>query len=340
MAVEMKSHQFRREREDTWKQLEYLTTKAEKKGIKSLDADEITRLPQLYRATLSSLSVARAISLDQNVLTYLEGLATRAHLVLYGNHERAYEAFSQFFAHRLPRAIRAMGWELALATLTLLLGALAGFFLTMMDPDWFYAFVNSEIAQGRTPTTSTEELREVIDGSKSNGVAGLDLFTTFLVTHNAQVGITAFALGIAFGLPTLYLLFSTGTMLGGFLALYASRDLGVELGGWLMIHGTTELFAVIVCGAAGLHIGRAMVFPGKRLRMENLATAGRTAAMAVMGGVFMFVIAGFLEGFGRQLIIDTVTRYTIATVMLVLWCSYFYLAGHKKENDAQSIQAR
>jgi hypothetical protein len=66
MAVALRSVQFRREREASWRELEMLVDKAGKKGLRGLGADELTRLPHLYRATLSSLSVARAISLDKN----------------------------------------------------------------------------------------------------------------------------------------------------------------------------------------------------------------------------------------------------------------------------------
>jgi len=49
-----------------------------------LSLDELQRLPILYRAALSSLSVARTIVLDRNLLLYLETLSTRAFLAVYG----------------------------------------------------------------------------------------------------------------------------------------------------------------------------------------------------------------------------------------------------------------
>ena len=68
---QMRSVEFRREREATWNELEGLITAADKRGLRSLSAEERARLPHLYRATLSSLSVARSISLDQALTTYL-----------------------------------------------------------------------------------------------------------------------------------------------------------------------------------------------------------------------------------------------------------------------------
>jgi len=59
-------------------------TRVERQGIRRLSLDELQRLPILYRAALSSLSVARTIVLDRNLLLYLETLSTRAFLAVYG----------------------------------------------------------------------------------------------------------------------------------------------------------------------------------------------------------------------------------------------------------------
>ena len=79
----MKSVGFRREREGTWAELETLVQRVERGGIADLSPADVSRLPVLYRATLSSLSVARAISLDANLLAYLESLGARAYVAIY-----------------------------------------------------------------------------------------------------------------------------------------------------------------------------------------------------------------------------------------------------------------
>ena len=69
--------------------IETMTTEShlsqiERGGMRSLGAPDLLRLPSLYRATLSSLSTARSISLDRNVVAYLESLAARAYFHIYG----------------------------------------------------------------------------------------------------------------------------------------------------------------------------------------------------------------------------------------------------------------
>ena len=87
-------------------------------------------------------------------------------------------------------------------------------------------------------------------------------FATFLFTHNAQIAIFAFALGFACAVPTVLLILYNGLMLGAFFALFAAKGLGPNVAGWLMIHGTTEIFAICISGAAGIRIGMAIAFPG------------------------------------------------------------------------------
>ena len=49
-----------------------------------------------------------------------------------------------------------------------------------------------------------------------------------------------------------------------------------------------------------------------------------------MGGVIvMLLLAGLLEGFGRQLIADTGLRYAVAGVTALIWGLYFY--GPRRE---------
>ncbi len=328
-----KSYEFRREREAVWRELEALVDRAESNGVKSLPAEALLRLPALYRATLSSLSVARAISLDRNVVAYLESLSARAYFCVYGARANFFAALGDFLARRFPDAVRAAAWPVLVSFLCMLGGGVIGFWLTMADADWFYTFVSDEMAGGRTPAATTEELRQALFGGGDRAVETLNLFATFLFTHNAKIGLLCFALGFALGVPVVALLFYNGATIGAFAALYAGRGLSVELWGWLMIHGGTELLAVVLCGGAGLVLAGALAFPGRHSRFANLAIRGRLAAVIAIGAVGMFLIAGLLEGFGRQVIDETPLRYGIAAAMLALWAVYFIRFGRNRGRD-------
>jgi uncharacterized membrane protein SpoIIM required for sporulation len=326
----LKSHHFRREREANWRALDDVIGRAEKRGIRSLSPTELVRLPSLYFATLSSLSVARSISLDRNVVEYLESLSGRSYFLVYGARTDLWLAITDFFARRLPAAVRSLKGCFAIALSTFLIGVLAGYVLTAGNADWYYSFVDEDLAGGRTPTASTEYLRKGLFENDAGDTGALSFFATYLFTHNAKIGMLCFALGFALGLPTIILLAQNGLMLGAFLALYAGRGLAVELGGWLFIHGVTELLAIVLCAAAGLALGGAVAFPGTYSRLANLAETGRIAAQVVIGAIGLFLIAGLLEGLGRQLLNETSLRYLIAAASAVGWFLYFVFAGRNQ----------
>jgi uncharacterized membrane protein SpoIIM required for sporulation len=328
MALELKSAEFRREREQTWRELEGLVERAERNGVASLDAASLARLPTLYRATLSGLSVARAISLDANLLSYLEALSARAYLSLYGVRERPAALLAAFFAWRLPAAVRGTWREIALAAILMLAGVLSAWLLTMRDPGFYDSFVAPGLQGGRNFQATVEELRSSLVGHDDK-VDRLGYFAAWLFSHNAQIGMMSFALGFALGVPTVLLLFYNGLMLGAFLALFQANGLLLPLGGWLSIHGPTEITALVLSAAGGLKLGGAVLFAGREPRLVRLAREGHDAAVVMMGAVLLFLIAGVLEGLGRQLILDTALRYLLGWSVFAALLSYFLWKGRR-----------
>lgn len=319
---------FRAERESDWIEFDRLLTRLEKGSAASLSTDELLRLPVLYRATLSSLSIARATSLDRALNDHLESLAMRGYFLLYGVREKKSARLVRFFTHDWPAAVRSVWKETIIIALVLVLGIATSWSMVASNPEWFFEFVPEELAGGRTPEANVEFLKSTMGQGKAlaedEEQGGLHVFATFLFTHNSRVGIMSFALGFAFGVPTIILEFYQGMSLGAMLAVFAGKGLGVDFGGWLAIHGTTELFAIILAGAAGLRIGTAMLFPGDRDRLTALAASGRMAGKVMVGVIIMMLCAGLLEGFGRQLITDTVLRYSIGGTLLLGWLAYYY----------------
>ncbi|HEY5721026.1 MAG TPA: stage II sporulation protein M [Allosphingosinicella sp.] len=322
------SRSFRLAREEEWRRLDDLLVVCEKKSPKALSDEDLMALPILYRGALSSLSVARETSLDLELVTYLEGLCARAYFFIYGVRTSPGRRMLAFFRHDWPAAATALWRETLVSFLLLVIGTIVGYLLVVNDPSWYGVFVPTELAGGRDYNASAASLRQgLYEGSSQDPLA---VFAAYLFTHNSQVAIFCFALGFAFGVPTLMLLLYHGGMLGAFFALYGSHGLGWELGGWLIIHGSTELYAIVLAGAAGLRIGWSVVFPGNSTRMAAAAESGKTAATLMVGVVIMLVMAGLLEGFGRQLVKVDGVRYAIGGGMLLLWLAYHYLPRRER----------
>jgi uncharacterized membrane protein SpoIIM required for sporulation len=318
---------FREAHAPEWERLDALVTRLEKKSIRALDDEDLLALPGLYRSTLSSLSLARDTSLDRALIGYLEQLCTRAYFQIYGVKTPAARQIARFFALNWPQAVRDL-WRETLFCVILTFGAaLVAYLLIRSDPAWFYSIIPEALAQGRDPSASAQDLRATL---YPEGQDWLGAFATFLFTHNSQVAIFAFALGFAFAVPTVLLILYNGLMLGAFFAIFEAKDLGPNLAAWLAIHGTTEIFAICISGAAGIRIGMAVAFPGRLARMDAVVRAGRTAATAMIGTVVMLAVAALLEGIGRQTILDDGMRALIGSAALAAWLGYFYALPLRK----------
>ncbi|BDI61986.1 stage II sporulation protein M [Qipengyuania nanhaisediminis] len=322
-SAALRSDRFRLEREDDWKRLEAIVRRMESGGLRGIDDADLLALPALYRTAASSLSVARETSLDAAMLAYLESLVQRAWFQVYGPRKGFFVWFREFIFGGWSRAVRAIWLDLSIALFVMVAGAVVGWLLVDGDEGWFYRLVPGALADSRAPGASREVLRETLGVEQETG--GLSTFAAFLFANNAAVCILAFALGFAFAVPSLMLLIYNMALLGAMLWLFDDAGLLVEFAAWLSVHGTTELFGILLAGAAGLHIGRSMAFPGSRTLLDAASESGRRGAVVMVGVVIMMIIAGLLEAFPRQLVADTQGRFVIGGAFLVFWLSYFFL---------------
>lgn len=321
-AAALRSDRFRLEREGDWKRLEAIVDKLERGRLRKISDDDMLALPGLYRTVASSLSIARETSLDAATLAYLEALVQRAWLVIYGPRSSLGSWIRGFLGGGWSAAVRAIRVDIAIALLAMVAGTLVGWLLVAHDSEWYFALVPSQFADARVPGATPEVLANTLAGSSQK--LGLGAFAAYLFSNNAQVAILAFALGFAFGIPSLMLLVHNTASLGAMLWLYHGAGLTIDFIAWLSVHGTTELFAILLAGGAGLHIGRSMVLPGERSVLAAAAEAGQRAAQVMAGVVLMLIVAAVLEGFARQLVADTPGRFAIGGFMLVFWIAYFF----------------
>ncbi len=324
---DLRSAQFRREREKSWRELENLIDRASRAGPWKLKERDLFRLPALYRATVASLSVARAMVLDRGLQDYLESLVARAHLVVYSPRRRLLTTLGEHFGARFPALIRAHVRVHGIALGAFLAGVAVSMIAVTNDPTLYGSFVAEGMANGRNFEASVDWLRGTLYDGADSGNSALSSFSTYLFVHNSGVGILAFVIGILGGVPGLLLLFTNGMMLGAMSALFHCRGLGFEWWAWLLPHGITEILAIVLCGGSGLLLARALLFPGRHSRVSELARLGRDAGRMVLCCLALFFLAGVIEGLFRQLIHSVAVRYGLALITLGLWVAYFRVAG-------------
>lgn len=332
----LRSDRFRLEREADWQRLERIVGRMEAGRLRGIPDDDLLALPGLYRTVASSLSIARETSLDAATLAYLEALVQRAWFVVYGPRSSLGAWLRGYLGGGWSRAVRGIGPDIAVALFVMVAGVVVGWLLVANNPDWYFALVGRDMAGNRVPGASAEALRGTIFGNAHQN--GMSVFAAQLFSNNAQVSILAFALGFAFGIPSLLLLVHNLAGLGAMFWLYHGAGLGIDFAGWIIVHGSTELYAILLAGAAGLHIGRSIAFPGEKPVLQSAGEAGRRAALVMTGVVLMLIVAALLEGFARQLVDQTPGRFAIGGFMFLAWTAYFMLAGRargQRRNDRE-----
>jgi hypothetical protein len=222
----LRSDRFRLEREAEWKRLEAIVTRMEKGRLRGISDEDLLALPVLYRTAASSLSIARETSLDRATLSYLESLTQRAWFLVYGP-RTTLGLVPPLSGRRLGAAVRAIWIDLLIALAAMVAGTVVGWLLVSSNPDWYYSLVGANFADERVPGASREVLHGTLFGHQKEN--GMSVFAAYLFSNNAQVSILAFALGFAFGLPSIMLLVHNTAMLGAVVALpWAGADAGPD----------------------------------------------------------------------------------------------------------------
>ncbi|MGC4057393.1 MAG: stage II sporulation protein M [Chitinophagaceae bacterium] len=166
-----------------------------------------------------------------------------------------------------------------------------------------------------------------------------DSFTMFLLIawNNIRVSLLLFGMGIGYGVGTFYFLFRNALMVGVFEYLFYRNHLGGDFFLVVFIHGTLELSALVIAGASGFMIARALIFPGTYTRLAALRRSSLDAVKVSLSQVPVLLIAAFFESY--------VTRHTempvclsimILILSLLLVAGYFLYYPHRVFQKTQS----
>ena len=154
---------------------------------------------------------------------------------------------------------------------------------------------------------------ENIENGEPMGVYGkMQQFDMFLgiTLNNVFVSFRAFIWGGIMGSMPLFLFLSFGTglilmyngiMLGSFQYFFYEQGLFMESFLTIWIHGTIEISAIIMAGAAGIVAGNSLLFPGTYSRYASFRRGFRDGMKIIVGLVPLFIAAGFIESYITRL---------------------------------------
>ncbi|RFZ81199.1 stage II sporulation protein M [Mucilaginibacter terrenus] len=288
---------FVKQNSKKWERFESSTTS---------DADE---LADSFIQITDDLAYAKTFYPKSKTTTYLNGLASRFHQSIYKNKSEKGNRFITFWRFELPLLFYSYRKQLLYSFTFSLVFALIGWvsakydenFIRLIMGDEYVDMTNANIAKG-----------DPFGVYKQSGEFSMFFM---IAVNNIYVSLSTFVSGMIFSIGTVYQLFRNCLMLGAFEYYFFSKGLGMQSVLVIWIHGTLEISAIIIAGAAGLVLGNSFLFPKTYTRLFSLKRGAMDGMKIAVGLVPIFITAAFFEGF--------VTRHT----EMPAWLSVSILAS-------------
>jgi uncharacterized membrane protein SpoIIM required for sporulation len=294
-----------------WKRLEELTARASRLRLRSFSGEEVREFGALYRRTAADLAIAREEVRDQRLVNYLNHLVGRAHGAIYRSESSGFGVFITFYRYEFPAVFRKTFRYTLTAFLVFAFAAVFAAAASLLDEgfaDRVAPKLRQDIAGHRNWTESV---------NRANPLA-----STSIQANNITVTFYAFGGGVLAGIGTLLVLAQNGLLLGMVLSLCV-RYRFWEIPIFVSAHGVIELTAIFIAGGAGLMIGKALLMPGDRRRIDALVTNGLLAIKLILGTIPMLLIAGLIEGFISPAHIAPAYKFSISAMSALVMTMYF-----------------
>jgi uncharacterized membrane protein SpoIIM required for sporulation len=285
---------------------------------KALDGSDALRLAEVYRFAAADLAVARRRFPGDPVTSDLERLVTDARSVVYGGSGRR-EGVLGFFVDTYWGLLVERKRVLGLAALLLLVPFALGVAWAVAAPERLVEILPPEFLW----VVSAEST------DQGYGAAGLIGFSTYVLTNNIRVTLTAFALGITYGIGTAWILAQNGVILGALTGLAVSAGNGRVFVAAVVAHGILELSCIVVGGAAGLSLGRSILRPGTLTRRESLGREAVVAVQLALGTAVWLVLAGFVEGFASRTGLGWIPTTAIGVALGAVFWGLVWIRGSR-----------
>ena len=327
----MRQLQFQQLHEASWSALEEILEGLESgRSRDKPTAESIRRLPSLYRDVCQHLALAQSRCYSAGLIEKLRYLALRAHHQLYKREFRIGKRMLEFMVSDFPVTLRNHQRLFWMAFLLFFGPGILFGTACYVSPDLVYSIIDdSSVAQMEYMYNPDAEHRlgrqEGMEDASRVSMFG------FYVYNNTGIGFRTFAGGILAGLGTLFFLVFNGLVIGSIAGYLTELGYGETFWGFVIGHGAFELLAIVISGMAGLLLGKAIIAPGNRRRIEALRLNAGEAVILISGAAGMFFIAALLEAFWSPLAIPAAIKFAVGALLWLLASLYLFYTGRNRD---------
>lgn len=311
-----------------WEAFEGLLQVLERPGRKVKEGiPERREMPERFRRLCHHLALARERHYSAALVDRLHALVHRGHQCLYGVRAGLHLRWLRYVAAEFPRAVRARWREVLVAALLFYapLGALV--WRIQVDPEAAYLVMEpQDLARMEGMYRSGNEKF----GREGKADADMAMFG-FYIWNNVRITFQCFASGAAAGIGSLFFLLMNGLYGGAVMGHLTRVGLGGNLWSFVITHSALEVNAIVLAGAAGLHLGLSWVLPGRRSRSQAFQEGARTGARLVYGAGGMCAVAALIEAFwSSSALVPHAVKFAVGGTLWALVLAYFLFAGRRR----------
>lgn len=324
----MREEEFIAANQQSWEDLESLTSKARERGFRAFAGEELRKLHAAYMAASADLAFAQTHYPTSATTDHLNGLVAGAYAQVYTSKPRRVHRVVKFLIQDYPQLVRAKVREIGLATAVFLGMAVTGLVLP---------FTNARLARALLPQEMRPIIGELAKGKTSQVEGSLGAaMSSMIMVNNIQVSFIAFAGGILLGTLTVWTLSTNGLLLGNLGGHFAKFGFSLMFWSLILPHGILELPAIWITAGAGLVIGKSIVNPGTEPRSVTVRRAANDAVRLLLGTIPIFIVAGVVESFFTPLELASWIKLLVAAALGMALIAYLALSGRTHRTPARS----
>jgi uncharacterized membrane protein SpoIIM required for sporulation len=307
----MKESKFIEQNKENW--LEFENNLKDKKNVAS-------KLSSLFIQIADDLSYACTFYKHRSVKLYLNGVAQILFNELYKNRAGTFKSFLNFWKKDLPLQMHEARNEVRISFSIFLIAFLIGIVSSIYDKDFARIILGEDYVKMTLENIKNNDPLAVYKKAHE-----MPMFMTITV-NNLIVSIYTFVLGVVFCAGSIVSLISNAVMVGGFQYFFIERGLFRESFLTVWQHGTLEISCIIIAGAAGITLGKGLIFAGTYSRIDSFKRSAKRGLIMFTGIAPIIVMAAFIEGFvTRHTNVGDSFRISVIVFSLLFMLLYFGL---------------